>query len=869
MITTSNLTKVYKSKKEDSCVAINDISFTLPDKGMVFIIGKSGSGKTTLLSLLGGLDNITSGNVIVDGCDFSEFSVQDYDYYRNDKVGFIFQDFCLIDEFTIFENVSITLKNLRIYDDELVYKTLESVGLKGYEERYPKELSGGEQQRVAIARAIIKDPKVILADEPTGNLDKNTSNQILDILKDYSKSRLVLIVSHNINDAMKYGDALIELSDGKIIGRFIRNKDYKEELEIKDETLIIPYNKVLSEEEEKFIEKKIENKDVKRISINDKVFIDEEEKEEDNEKKDTVINKQHISFRDMLAISFQFLRNNVVALLINAFIVAAIAVIIGFSQLIFTFDSNEFLNRELADYGSDLVALNKTDNVERDWDAQKFHHIPIEDSDIQYFYDNGYTGNIYKRINFGVTLSAAAYLDEDVVFMKKSLYANTFSSLLITDEDFLIEHFGVDGKLEYCALADEIKDYGFYITDYLADDILLNNRVYQGHTYEELVGVFKGYTIYTKYGYINGIINTHYHERADELMEKFKELDADSDEFYDLINSDEYLAFYDEALTYLCVAYTTNNNFIDDYIDSGCATIVSVNNYDLYYGDRKLLELPSPLFVADETLNDNEISLGYQTYNQLFNTNYNMSNYEEFVPHEVRFLMYSSGDKEKTDVKMEYTFTIAKLSFGETNYFSTKTFKEVQRFRMYTYGLYLDNTDDIDLIMTLANDRGYSLFSLLMIALRTMSNAVVAFDNIFLLIFGVLCCTAFIILINYGFRIVNNNKRSIGIFKAIGVRNRDVGIIFGVQLIVLLLCTMVMFICGSLIFIKVANKVLIKALLALAYNKSIPELQFIAINGKVLLIDCLLILAITTIAFIIPIIKYRRIKPINIIKAKE
>ena len=221
MINISNLTKIYKSKNKEKCIAIDNISLTLEDKGFIFIIGKSGSGKTTLLGLLGGLDNITSGDIIINGLSFNSFKYNDFTNYRNQMIGYVFQDFHLIDELTVEENIALSLNLQNIKYTTEIKDALKNVDLSGYEKRYPKELSGGEKQRVAIARALVKNPKIILADEPTGNLDTKTTTQILNLLKELSKERLVLMVSHNLSDANKYADRIIELSNGKIINDYI------------------------------------------------------------------------------------------------------------------------------------------------------------------------------------------------------------------------------------------------------------------------------------------------------------------------------------------------------------------------------------------------------------------------------------------------------------------------------------------------------------------------------------------------------------------------------------------------------------------------------------------------------------------------
>ena len=183
MIKIVNLTKVFKSRNKRRCVALNNLSFTLPDTGFVFIIGKSGSGKSTLLNVLGGLDDATRGMIIADGNNIVKFSQRKFNIYRSSYAGFIFQDYHLLEELTVEENVSLFLDKNVSETKPMVMEKLKEVGLEEYANSYPSELSGGQQQRVAIARVLAKQPHVILCDEPTGNLDEKTSTSILELLK--------------------------------------------------------------------------------------------------------------------------------------------------------------------------------------------------------------------------------------------------------------------------------------------------------------------------------------------------------------------------------------------------------------------------------------------------------------------------------------------------------------------------------------------------------------------------------------------------------------------------------------------------------------------------------------------------------------
>lgn len=218
MLEIKHLSKIYKTKKGADVKALDDVSVQFPEKGMVFLLGKSGSGKSTLLNVCGGLDSPTSGEIIVKGRSSKDFSQSDFDSYRNTFVGFIFQEYNILNEFSVEDNIALALElQGKPKDKKAVAELLEQVDLKGYAKRKPNTLSGGQKQRIAIARALVKAPEIIMADEPTGALDSNTGRQVFETLKKLSEDKLVLVVSHDREFAEQYGDRIIELKDGKIL----------------------------------------------------------------------------------------------------------------------------------------------------------------------------------------------------------------------------------------------------------------------------------------------------------------------------------------------------------------------------------------------------------------------------------------------------------------------------------------------------------------------------------------------------------------------------------------------------------------------------------------------------------------------------
>jgi len=219
MLKLKNVTKIYELESFKQ-IALNDISINFRKSEFVSILGQSGSGKTTMLNIIGGLDSYTTGDLVVNGVSTKEFKDRDWDSYRNHRIGFIFQSYNLIGHQSILANVELALTLTGVSRKERKKKAIKAlieVGLGDHINKKPNQLSGGQMQRVAIARALINDPEIILADEPTGALDSETSIQIMNILKDIAKDRLVIMVTHNPELAHTYSTRIVELKDGKII----------------------------------------------------------------------------------------------------------------------------------------------------------------------------------------------------------------------------------------------------------------------------------------------------------------------------------------------------------------------------------------------------------------------------------------------------------------------------------------------------------------------------------------------------------------------------------------------------------------------------------------------------------------------------
>lgn len=218
IVQTTNLKKYYQLG-QNTVKALDEVNFSVREQEFVAIIGKSGSGKSTLLHMIGGLDEPTSGNVFVDGRNLTEMKKEQLTIFRRRKVGFIFQNYNLVSDLNVYENIILPIElDGRHVDELFVEKILKMLKLEEKKEAYPNTLSGGQQQRVAIARAIASKPAIILADEPTGNLDTATSHDVLGLFKMVAKEfcQTIILITHDY-DIAQMADRIVQIEDGRIV----------------------------------------------------------------------------------------------------------------------------------------------------------------------------------------------------------------------------------------------------------------------------------------------------------------------------------------------------------------------------------------------------------------------------------------------------------------------------------------------------------------------------------------------------------------------------------------------------------------------------------------------------------------------------
>jgi len=343
-----------KSKSGVLVKALDGVSLKLPDKGMVFILGKSGSGKSTLLNVLGGLDKFDEGDIVIKGKSSKDFKQKDFDSYRNTYLGFIFQEYNLLDNFTVGQNVALAMKLQGVKPtSEQINEILKEVDLNGLGDRKPNELSGGQKQRVAIARALIKNPQIIMADEPTGALDSKTGIQIFDTLKKLSKTKLVLIVSHDREFSERYADRIIELKDGKIISDVsasTSNKKTSDDITYLADEIKVKQGYTITNSDLKEINKFLKHNkgDVRIKSIKDSIsgktkFVQTDEKKIKSNDNDFVSIKSRLPLSHAFKMGMAGLKHKKFKLALTVFLSLVSFVMLGLSSTLMLFNGGTCL----------------------------------------------------------------------------------------------------------------------------------------------------------------------------------------------------------------------------------------------------------------------------------------------------------------------------------------------------------------------------------------------------------------------------------------------------------------------------------------------------------------------------------------------
>ena len=879
MITIQNLTKRYVSKNRRTCTALDGISLTLPDRGMIFIIGKSGSGKSTLLNMIGGLDSFNDGRIVSFGNDLSYFKKADYYKYRASHVGFIFQDFHLIEELTVAENIRLSAEIANAAHED-IRLALKRVGLEGYERRYPSELSGGEKQRVVIARALIKNPNVLLCDEPVGNLDNNTSAQIMDLLHGISKEKLVIIVSHDMPDAEKYGDRIIELQGGKIIADYSKRADYSNELTVdKFGSLILPYNRNLTENDIARIKAHHRAQPIRNLRQNDSGYEPTRQIKGVGEK--IPLRHSTMKGKTVFKLFSSFLGASKLRAASTALISSAILVLLIIMQSFLTFDGNRAVEG-IAKSDSSVVSLRKSvyTSPEGEEVTSKLHYIT--DENLEELSDLG--GSKMKSyllysycLPINITENDEMVEAETVtapIYGRKDIYVRNMGGTLACDEEYLIKQFGVDGELR--VLAGDINESknsgGIIITDYVADAILQNG--------------FSDYNSILSYQFNRGsmrkgrvvaIIYTGYLEKYAEEIAIAAENKTPS-QGIELLDLDKMTLLMRDVSTNLAIGYTLNEDFPSAIADVNYRNFARGDGFIYSNEFGKSADISNIRFAPSARCKSGEIILTYYLYGALVNSGIVGGSIDQVSSPESESVTYSFNLQRyeyiNKDGELLYdkTFTFnTKDTFSIRNdfiYVSYEDFYEMMKYDVIPFAVYVDEYRDIGRILDEMEPHGFVWPESNSDVVVFITDSVKMFTDLFKLLEMITMVLIVIFLVSYGISNVRTNTYQIGVIKAMGGRSNDIAKIFVLENLVITLLIWGISYAGSVLLVDKANRLVLDSFEAIVGEK-FGNLTIIAFSNELIITAFALTLALSLLATVIPLLILHFIKPIKIIKSTE
>lgn len=865
MIEVKNLKKVYQSSNFEDVVANNDVSFSLPETGLIFVVGKSGSGKTTLLNMLGGLDKKTSGEIFINGKSIDDFET--LDNYRNNSVAFVFQDFNLIGSMNVEQNLKLVLSLQGRVDAGEIKEVLKKVRLEGYESKKINQLSGGQKQRVAIARALIKTSDFILADEPTGNLDKANSKEIFLLLKDISKSKLVIVVSHDEKSAKEFADQTITLADGKVTSiKFSKNA--------KDCNI-----------DEKTDKNTAKNK--KNLKKSEKINQTEENKAESKQNKAAKTGKNHFSrnlnFETKFKMAFSNIGGHVGKSIISIVLCVLTCFSVCLSALFLSYNSEKTLTKTFKnDYSEKYLAqsiYSSGENSAVSYDS----YISIDDS----FFENAKFKNLtYLRgFNIGVSTSAVDKYLENVFYIIRS--KNEL-------EKFDVEFY----------VANEITDDSIYVTDYVLDYLLKNGYTLGSEKILDYLNMI-GKSImrydpflndYVSVFKIAGIIKTDYREYFDENFE------LKTDDYHGYRSLEAYYEVVRQKRQTEYIPFFCTENYIKNTTDKTTLNFVSSNLRKIKISDSKnefsldfldivdqaafdydtVLSEGEPLQKSkDIYLNDDEVLVNLKLYNYLFG---NEISFEGLTPYmhfnesgnkvcDYEFL--HMGEKINVQILSKIDSKLLELNGKKIVGVVIKDYQLQQSdgFEVYTptktikNNILLGNTNNLlkakfdsfdefkAVVFDARAEHNIGLFSEIAGSVYAFEQTAKTLSFVFVLfgiVFIAVSILVSILVITFS---INSKKHDIGILRALGATSSDVETIFGIESIFVGLTTFVI----SIIFLSVGIAVINSILSASVF----AGIKFLQMSFVSVLISFLLSIVTTILACIIPIKRINKISPVE------
>ena len=857
MLELRNLTKIYEIN-DKQIVALKNVNVVFGKSGFVVILGKSGSGKSTLLNLIGGLDEPTSGDIIFKGNSLKDFTDNQWDEYRNTFVGFVFQDFNLLEEYSVKKNIALSLELIgypKAQIDQRVKEILVKIQLEGLEKRKPKELSGGQRQRVTLARALVKTPSIILCDEPTGNLDTATGKLILDTLKVLSKDHLVIMVTHDEEFAKNYGERIIELKDGEII-RDIENNPEKNIIETPSGVIFdISKDKSIPESVINYLNDKLEQADNDLyLTLYRKTalprFIDVKKAQDVNIEtgayisEPLILKKPKFHFKNWIKLAFHNLITKKVKLALMLFLFTLSLTFVGVGLTLSLYDAQEAAYQTFQKGNITIIPF-----VQNYEDCRGsvincgYDEIGMNLHDIEALQKAFPTLNIFLTDKYSGMSISNGFHEENL------FYQDFFTRIGYLDSDKNLDYIGTFPEsskqvliTDYMALM--IRHFGYHEVE--TDEELIGKQLPNGY---EITGIVK--TDFEKY---YGVYN--YQNINEDFIRNYYEL-------YGMlfVNLKEHT--YDDLPTSFSTAFFIGKD----------------SSYDGPYSNLTASRFFNKTYIGTLPQKENEImitkdyaysTLGFigEDISSLIGTKRTFS-----------YLCYGYEDYNSSSYSYEpYEFTITGIIVDDTvtdNIFvlSDAMYEHIEKRNDLTRGMAILGDDEKEnrAFVNLLDYKQYSNRTVYRDQLADLPVVFMMFKVPLYILGTIFTVVAGIIIYYFISASIESKQKELGILRAIGTTGWDIGKIFITESVLIILFTSTIASILTGYFIKKIDTIITKGLkirgiFYIDIKGFDLDIIFLYVNYWAILLVFMISLLVVFIAVYVPIKRIAKTKPIKVIK---
>lgn len=872
MIQIKCLKKVYQDNNVTTH-ALKDLSFNLPDKGFVFIVGKSGSGKSTLINMIGGLDDATSGEVIVDGFNITKAKTHELDIYRNNYLGIIYQNYNLFNDETVIGNVRYALNGSKTGNTEKeICKLLDYLDLTEKRDVLVKNLSGGQKQRVAIARALINKPKLILADEPTGNLDNKTAKIIFDYLKEASKNCLVLLITHDIFSAIQYADRIIEISDGQKVNDVTRKESTCTNL--RPVELIEGQN--LTKEEKEKLNNLLFKHEFELVDKN-KNFATTEADELTVEKSLELKKQKNNHF---FKYGLKTLLRNKLSMIITSLMCVLMVSLMAVATSLANFKGDQAIKDVTSRFDiKNLVIRKGFSNSGKTTEVEQNLFVKTNAEDENKLSNARYKGNKYPIYVLDNVVHEYQYSVRGTGSVKyENFYCEGILGVVGVNENFLHTLFGnyevIAGSIE-----DTLTSGKVIITDYIADSFLFYNdklRCLDENTpYINIVNK----DIYHRTN-IGAIIKTGYKEKYKDFLDILTKIKLEPHNAESLrkqiINSDLYTSFLCDVDSYLNYGYTLDpdyfshvNNTYDHLILNNCEigipSLCQTIDLDDYAYDLDL--------AGVSYLSGNSALMNIVEYNKYFGKNLKNSLDPNFEPEEI-ILSRKNPEKPEKNEKLE-SIPLHIIGVFETESMGRilLTSNEMKTahigWNVFQYGWMFDEVSQCyELYQNTYEHYYFNKVVCFDVIFKTIGIINVFSDVFGIIIFGLLIILGLVITMG-NLKIIKTETYRIGVLKSMGYSSLFLAISILMVDVASALFVLAFSSLFGFLFSLGANKLIQTGFVTFSKNNVYNYITMVSLNYLHILLYSLAVLLIVILTSFIPFLIVKRIKPSRIIRNAE